>query len=52
VCCDKRVIQGATDLIQLPELREKWNLYTTFYKMHMIERPKFIIKIGVHFFLD
>jgi hypothetical protein len=27
-------------------------MYTTFYIMHAIHRPKFIITIGEYFFLD
>jgi len=46
VCRDKTVIQGATDLLQQPELREQWTIYTTLYVIHAINRPKFIIKIG------
>ena len=52
MCCDKTGIQGAIDLLQQPELREELTIYTTFYTMHMIHRPKFIIKISQHFFLD
>jgi hypothetical protein len=44
VCCDKILIQGATDLLQQPELCDK------FYIMHAIHRPTFIITIGEHFF--
>ena len=46
---DNTVIQGAIDL-QQPELREQWTIYTTFYIMHAIHRPKFIVKIGEHIF--
>jgi len=49
VCRDKTVIQGATDFMQHPELCEQWTIYTIFYIMHAIHRPKFIIKIGEHF---
>ena len=45
------MIQGATDL-QQPELCELQTIYTTFYKMHAIHRPKFIITKGEHFFPD
>jgi len=44
---DKTEIQGATDLMQQPEL---WQIYTAFYIMHVFHRPKFIIKIDEHFF--
>ena len=46
---DKTAIQGATDLLQQLELREQWTIYTTFYIMHAIHGPKFIMKIGKHF---
>ena len=43
---DKTVNLVAADLLHMPELCNKWTLYTTFYVMHVIHRPKFIIKIG------
>ena len=52
VCPAKTVIQGATNLMQQPELCDKLTIYTTFYIMHAIHRPKFVIKIGEHFFPD
>jgi len=52
VCHDKTVIQSARDLPQQPELCAYGTIYTTFYTMHAIHRPKFVIKIGEHFFLD
>jgi hypothetical protein len=51
VCRDKTVIQGATDLMQQPELCNE--LFTQhFIKTHAIHRPKFIIKICDHFLPD
>jgi hypothetical protein len=49
MCRDKLVIQGATDLMQQPDLREERTIYTTFYITHAIHRPKFVIKIGEYF---
>jgi hypothetical protein len=52
LCHDKTVIQGATDLLQQPELCEQWTVYTSFHIMLAIHRSKFSIKIGEHFFPD